>query len=191
VAHGDDQREAILQATYACISRWGLKRTSLEDAAKEAGVSRATLYRYFGGREQLLNAVVAWEYGRFFDRLIVAVAGASTLTEVMEMGLVAAHRAIAEHEVLQMVLQTEPALLEPTFAEVGSTTRAQVAAFLRPYVDATPLAAGIEASTASDYLARMFLSYMGAPGRWDLDDANQVRSLVEYELLGGIVAVPA
>jgi len=26
-----EQREIILQATYACIARWGVKRTSLED----------------------------------------------------------------------------------------------------------------------------------------------------------------
>jgi len=188
MASEPEQREIILQATYACIARWGVKRTSLEDAASEAGVSRATLYRYFGSREQLMNAVVAWEYRRFFERLIDDVRDAGSLAEVMELGLQSARKAITEHEVLQMVLQTEPALLEPTFSAIGSTTRDRVAQFLLPYVLEATLAPGRDPEAVADYLARMFLSYMGAPGRWDLTESDQVKSLVEYELLGGILA---
>ena len=44
-----DVRERLLQATYACVARWGLAKTTVEDAAREAGVSRATVYRYFPG----------------------------------------------------------------------------------------------------------------------------------------------
>ncbi|HZU79281.1 MAG TPA: helix-turn-helix domain-containing protein, partial [Acidimicrobiales bacterium] len=76
-------RQRILQATYACVARWGLAKTTIEDAAREAGVSRATLYRYFpGGREELVNAVVAWEFNRFFTRLLHEVQEAASLEEV-------------------------------------------------------------------------------------------------------------
>ncbi len=44
-----DVRERLLQATYDCVARWGLAKTTVEDAAREAGVSRATVYRYFPG----------------------------------------------------------------------------------------------------------------------------------------------
>ena len=65
-----DVRERLLQATYDCVARWGLAKTTIEDAAREAGVSRATVYRYFpGGRDELLSAVVGWEFSRFFLRL--------------------------------------------------------------------------------------------------------------------------
>jgi hypothetical protein len=37
----------------------------------------------------------------------------------------------------------------------------------------------------------MVLSYMSAPGRWDLDDPVQVAQLVRAELLAGVVAVPS
>jgi hypothetical protein len=43
----------------------------------------------------------------------------------------------------------------------------------------------------ADYLARMVLSYMSAPGRFDLTDADQVRDLVRCELLAGLQAQPA
>ena len=135
-AEAEDTRIAILQATYTCVARWGLSKTTIEDAAKEAGLSRATVYRYFpGGRDELISAVVAWEYARFFTRLYDEVHGADTLEEVMERGLMFAHRAITEHEVLQRILQTEPDVLLPQLTTESSGTEALIAAFLTPYLE--------------------------------------------------------
>ena len=106
----------------------------------------------------------------------------------MERGLQYAHRSIAEHEVLQLVLSTEPELLESTFTKIGATTRELVAAFLLPYLEQHDLVNGVVPAEAADYLARMVLSYMGSSGRWNLDDPEQVRTLVRLELLGGIAA---
>ena len=107
-------RERILEATYACIARYGMAKTTVEDAAREARMSRATVYRYFpGGKEQLLLETVGWEASRFFQRLALAVAGAPDFTTMLEEALVFAHRAIEEHEVLQKVLETEPERLLP------------------------------------------------------------------------------
>ena len=109
-----DVRERLLQATYDCVARWGLAKTTVEDAAREAGVSRATVYRYFpGGRDELISAVVGWEFARFFLRLYQEVSDAESLEEVMERGLMFAHHALVEHEVLQRILVTEPEILLP------------------------------------------------------------------------------
>jgi len=181
-------RERILEAAYACVARWGMSKTSIEDVTKEAGCSRSTVYRYFpGGRDELLSAVVGWEHGRFFARLYEAVQDADSLEEVMERGLAFAHRAIAEHEVLQRVLETEPELLLPALTVKDDATVAMVAAFLTPYLARHRLAPGVAVDEAADFLARMVLSYMTAPGRWDLDDPEQVARLVRAELLGGIL----
>jgi AcrR family transcriptional regulator len=181
-------RERILEAAYACVGRWGMSKTSIEDVTKEAGISRSTVYRYFpGGRDELLSAVVHWEHARFFSRLYEAVQDAQSLEEVIERGLTFAHRAIAEHEVLQRVLQTEPDLLLPALTVKDDATVAMVAAFLTPYLARHRLAPGVQVEEAADFLARMVLSYMTAPGRWDLDDPDQVARLVRAELLGGIL----
>ena len=100
-------RQRILEATYACVARWGLSKTTVEDAAREAGLSRATVYRYFpGGREELVDAVVSWQYLLFFGRLYEEVHGATSLEEVLERGLAFARRSLLEHEVLQKILET-------------------------------------------------------------------------------------
>jgi len=181
-------RRGILEATYACVGRWGLSKTTVEDAAREAGVSRATVYRYFpGGRDELMSAVVSWEYARFFTRLYDEVHSATSLEEVMERGLTFAGRSITEHEVLQRILQTEPDVLLPRLTTEARGTQELVAAFLVPYLTRHELAPGVSVAEAADFLARMVLSYISSPGRWNLDDPSQVARLVRAELLAGIV----
>jgi AcrR family transcriptional regulator len=183
-----DTRERILEAAYSCVGRWGLSKTSVEDVAREAGLSRSTLYRYFpGGRDELLGSVVGWEHDRFFSRLYEAVRDAASLEEVMEQGLAFAHRSIAEHEVLQRILLTEPELLLPQLTVKNAGTLKLIAAFLTPYLEHHPLAPGVGVDESAEFLARMVLSYIAAAGRWDLDDPEQVARLVRAELLGGIV----
>jgi AcrR family transcriptional regulator len=183
----EDVRERILQATYDCVARWGLAKTTVEDAARAAGVARATVYRYFpGGRDELVSAVVHWEFARFFLRLYDEVHQAETLEEVLERGLAFAHNAIVEHEVLQRILQTEPEILLPRMTVEANETHTLVAAFLMPYLVRHGMAEGTDLDRAADFLARMVLSYIGSPGRWDLNDPEQVARLVRAELLAGI-----
>ena len=187
-ANSPEVRERILQATYDCVARWGLAKTTVADAARQAGVSRATVYRYFpSGRGELLGAVVAWEYARFFSRLYDEVYSAATLEEVMERGLLFARRAIEGHEVLQRLLETEPEALLPTLGVQSQGTHEAIAAFFAPYLALHRLAPGVDVGEASDFLGRMVLSYIASPGRWALDDPEQVARLVRAELLAGIV----
>src|SRR6059058_3568352 len=63
-------QERVLEGALASIGRYGLARTTVDDVAQASGVSRATIYRHFpGGRDQVVKDTVAWEQGRFFQRL--------------------------------------------------------------------------------------------------------------------------
>jgi AcrR family transcriptional regulator len=182
-----DTGQRILEATYACVARWGLSKTTVEDAAREAGVSRATVYRYFpGGRDELVDAVVSWQYLHFFGRLYEEVHGAVSLEEVLERGLIFARRQVLEHEVLQKVLQTEPDVLLPKLTVEQNRTVGLISGFLVPYLHEHGLPDGLEVHEAADFLARMILSYISAPGGWDLTDPDEVRTLVRVELLPGV-----
>jgi AcrR family transcriptional regulator len=184
----DDTRQRILEATYACVARWGIAKTTVEDAAREAKVSRATVYRVFpGGRDELVSAVIAWATLEFFARLYEQVRGAESLEQVMERGIMFAHRSIIEHEVLQRVMQTEPETLLPALTIESVRIRDGIAVFLEPYLEQRGVVVGVDLKEAADFLARMVISYMSAPGRWDLEDPAQVAQLVRAELLAGVV----
>jgi len=59
--------------------------------------------------------------------------------------------------------------------------------YLRPVLAAEEAAGrlrpGVDVDHAADFLARMGLSLIGSPGRWDLEDPAAVRTLVRTELL--------
>src|SRR5260370_26111928 len=54
-APGSPQREAILTAATATFLRYGFKKTSMDDVAQAAGVSRQGLYLYFDTKDFLFR----------------------------------------------------------------------------------------------------------------------------------------
>jgi len=186
-----DLREDILASAYACVARQGLARTTVEEVARQAGVSRATVYRYFpGGRTQLQRDVVAWEAGRFMQRLAAATEGAGDLEHLLAAAVVFGHRAVADHQVLQMMLATEPAALLTQLGLSGGALVDILRAWLEPHVTPEALAPGVSLDAAVEYLARMLLSLLSAQGQWDLTDPAQVTALVRTQMLAGILASP-
>jgi AcrR family transcriptional regulator len=191
VAAGD-VRERVLEATYACVARLGMAKTTMEDVAREAGLSRATLYRAFpGGRDELLDAVVTWEVARFFGRVSHAIhPDELDAVAVVEQGLMAAYDALEHHELLQRLLREEADELLPPLATVMPMVRAALADWFRPRLERADLRPGVEPAEAADLVARMALSHLGTPGRWDLQDPVAVRDLVRRRLLAGVLADP-
>jgi AcrR family transcriptional regulator len=188
-----EPRERVLAATYACVARFGMGKTTVEDVVKESSVSRASIYRLFpGGKDQLLRETVGWEMNHFFGRLAEAVYDAPDFASLLEEGLVFAHRSIQEHEVLRKVLETEPERLLPLITVEQHRVLDFITAFLLPYLEREQRAGrvrpGVDVQAATEYVARLVLSLIGSPGRWDMDDPEQVRVLVREELLGGILA---
>src|SRR6266403_988428 len=71
-APGSTQREAILVAATAIFLRYGFKKTSMDDVARAAGVSRQGLYLYFDTkdlsfRDRLLGAFEAVHCSAFHN----------------------------------------------------------------------------------------------------------------------------
>ena len=169
-----------------------MAKTTVEDTAREAGVSRATVYRHFpGGRDQLLREAIAWQVQVFFLELAAAVHDQPDFTGVLCEGLHHAHRAVAEHEVLQRLLssEAEAARLLPLLTTEAERLLPLVAGFFRPYLEKERLRPGIDPDAAADYVARMVLSHINAQGTWDLTDRAQVKALVELEFLSGVTEV--
>jgi len=191
VRDADDPRERILDATIACFGRYGIGKTTVEDAAREAGVSRATMYRYFpGGRDELISETMTIEVQRFFVRLAAAVQDVGDFATRLERGLMFAHRAVEDHALLQKVLETEPERLLPHLTRSAPMVLAVLREYLRVLLADEPLSPGMTPDRAADWLARMTLSFIIAQGRWDLTDPADVRRLVRTQLLAGVLARP-
>lgn len=182
-------RERVLAATLECVGRLGMQKTTMEDVARAAELSRATLYRAFpGGRDEVLDAVVTWEVARFFGRVSAAIHADDLDAEAaLEQGLLAARDALEHHELLQRLLREEAEQLVPSLATVMPLVVRALADWFRPRLEVAPLRAGVDPVEAADLVARMALSYLGTPGRWDLRDPAAVRHLVRDQLLAGLL----
>ncbi|MEY2398065.1 MAG: hypothetical protein QOJ00_1239 [Actinomycetota bacterium] len=186
--------ERLLQATFACVARYGIAKTTVEDVARESGISRATIYRQFpGGKEQLIADTIRWEAMRFMARLAEAIQDAPDFESTLEEAILFARGALDQHAVFQKVLETEPELLLPNLTVNDSALREMVKMFLRTHLvpEASRLAPGVTVDGATDHVARLLMSFMGAPGSWDLADREQVTRMVRDQLLAGLFAQDA
>jgi AcrR family transcriptional regulator len=172
------QEDRIVDATLRCVARWGLAKTTLDDVAREAGLSRATLYRTVpGGKENLMALVSAVELNRFFGELHEAVQGAANLEDTIVTAVVTAARHLEHHGALKFLIEHEPEQILPRFAFTNlDRILANVRTFASPYL--APWL-GEDAGRAAEWVARIVLSYSCAPSsEYDLTDDASARQLV-------------
>ncbi|HEY9329312.1 MAG TPA: helix-turn-helix domain-containing protein [Streptomyces sp.] len=61
--HLDARRRQILDGAARCFARDGFHATSMQDVFKEVGLSAGAVYRYFGGKEDLIAAIAGEAVG--------------------------------------------------------------------------------------------------------------------------------
>jgi AcrR family transcriptional regulator len=179
--------ERAVQATLACVARHGLAKTTFDDVAREAGCARATLYRYFGGKRQLVRITIAREAARLAASIRDAGGTEFTFEDAVVAMVVRAARELRDHEALQFLFAFEPELVLPhvTFdagnrflVGAGSAVAPALARFL-------PAA---RAARAGEWLARVVLTHALSPTRpIDLTDATATRTLVREFVLPGLL----
>ncbi len=76
-----DRRDQILEAANQCFTQLGIHRTSVQDVARMANVSRGTVYRYFEDRNVLIDAAIEFGAQKFYRLVADAMAEKTTLAE--------------------------------------------------------------------------------------------------------------
>ncbi|HEV3328198.1 MAG TPA: TetR/AcrR family transcriptional regulator [Acidimicrobiales bacterium] len=184
--------ERVIDATLRCLARHGLRGTTVDDVASEAGVSRATLYRAFpGGRETILAAVVDAECARLFGAVTAAAGDAPDLHAALVDGLVAAATWLTGHEVLERLMFDEPATLlthlefeqmDRTLSAVATRAGPLLGRFVEPAL----------AARLGEWVARLAVSYLLFPSdEVDLCDRASVDWLVRRYVGPGVAAAAA
>ncbi|MCB1030552.1 MAG: TetR/AcrR family transcriptional regulator, partial [Acidimicrobiales bacterium] len=127
----EDVRDRLLASTVVCLGRYGIAKTNLDDAAREAGVARATVYRHFpDGKEELIAAAIGWAVREFFVDMASSVDADAPFPEIIEQAIAHAYRAVDEHVVLQKVLETEPERLLPHLSQAAPQVTVMLGAYL-------------------------------------------------------------
>ncbi|MCB9797202.1 MAG: TetR/AcrR family transcriptional regulator [Alphaproteobacteria bacterium] len=171
-----ENRAAILESALALFSEQGAK-VPLSEVAAAAGVGRATLYRNFHGRDELMDAVYRRNVERI-EALAASVAGRpGGFLEVFDFVL----DLQAEFQLVSSLLDTRGALLD----ELSSRTQAALAPLVAEARARGELAPGrdlVDVLTALEMSAAALrpATDLAARRAW----ARRCRSLLLHGLLG-------
>lgn len=184
--------QRVVGAMLDCIGRWGLGKTTADDVARAAGVSRATVYRAFpGGMDVIFDAVVRHETARFFAAVTGPLDEATALEDRLTVGIVSAARFLDDHQALGYVIAHEPERIVPALSfDRLERTLAVAAAFTTPFV--RPFVADDDtAARRAEWLVRILLSYATNPSpSLPLTDEASVRRFVTTYLIPAFSAPP-
>ena len=127
--HVAGESDLILAAARACVLDVGLRRTTLADVARRAGVSRMTVYRQYGDLSSIVSALLTQELLGLIEAAREQAADRPTARErLVEAGVLVVER-LAAHPLWCKVLDLDPELLLPLVVDrFGSSQRAIVAA---------------------------------------------------------------
>ena len=183
-------RVRLVDGALRCLARQGIAKTTVDDIAREAGLSRATAYRAFpGGKDDILAAVVETEVARLFSYLAVVMGEAHDLEDVLVAGMVESARRLRAHQALSYLLAYEPGAVLPHLTFAGQDRVLLVAGDLAAPFFARWLEPE-QASRAAEWAVRIVLAYSSdQTPETDLTDPAATRALVRTFVLPGILAL--
>ena len=101
------EADAVLDAAARHLASHGIAGTTVDGVATEAGVSRATVYRYIGGKNELVPAVIGREADEVLVRLTEVIASSTTADRMIADVVTNALLMIAERPVLSRLTSTD------------------------------------------------------------------------------------
>jgi AcrR family transcriptional regulator len=104
----DPVAEQILDAALEQFQLAGMRRSSVEDVARRAGVSRVTVYRRFPRKDALIAAMAARETRRVVAAIDARTSAVEGVSDRIAESFVLLLRVAREHPLMKQLLAVEP-----------------------------------------------------------------------------------
>jgi AcrR family transcriptional regulator len=184
----DETSARIFEAAYELFCRIGIQRTTMEDVARRAGISRITVYRRFATKSALVDQLVRREVGRYLDQFRIDIEQAETAADRVVLGFTSALRAFRRNPLIGGLMAADPNSLVPSTIGDGGRTLATVREFvagqLRREQDAGNVAREVNVDIVAELMVRVCSSFLVIPSHIvDLDDDEQLADLARQFLV--------
>jgi TetR/AcrR family transcriptional repressor of uid operon len=178
----DALSERILEAALEISAASGVKNLTMDEVADRAGVGRMTVYRRFGSRERLEEALAVREARRCLVELDSTVDPGAPVPDQIAQGLLTTLRLIREHPLLERMSRLEPATalaaLRDEATSVFAMSRAFMAARIREGQRAGTVSGEVDPEQAGELLVRLGFSFLLIPqSTMPLDDDERMREI--------------
>jgi AcrR family transcriptional regulator len=167
--------DRILDAADELFARQDAATVGMNEVARAAGCSRATVYRYFENRDVLYAAYVHRETYRVFHEMGKRIADIADPQERLLEGVVASLRNVRESPALSSWFASAQRPIGGEMAERSEVIKALTEAFLR----SLGLEGRADVEQRARWLVRVMISLLVFPGR---DDADERAMLEEFVL---------
>ena len=187
----DRATRAILDAAIVEFERHGFRRVALDDVARRARVSRTTIYRRFGGRDELVAAVIDRENATLFADIAAELKKSAPQSnyyvEAFTLSIIRFHR----HRVLTRMIADEPGLaLELGRQHYGAAIERMATALRVIFPEGFAERIGAQAvDDLADTILRYAAMALLLPSRQPLVTADDIRAFATEHFLPSLPAV--
>ena len=190
-----NREKEIVEAALGCFRQFGMQKTTLQDVADAAGLSRATVYRYFPDRGVLIAAAIDRATTDMYEQAAAAASRAKTLeTQVAAFVEVQVQAGVAQRARERVrTSDVDEVFLEAYLqrADQAALTRMK---FIEPYVvaarDRGELRQDISISEACEWISIAAFSMIFWPSgqHFDADDPKSVSRFFARRVCRGLLA---
>jgi AcrR family transcriptional regulator len=182
--------ERILVAAEQCVTRLGIRRTSMTDVATQAGVSRGAVYFHFTDKASLVDAVMARIAGRFVASSEAAVRTRTCLAEQVAEAAVFIRHSAGERVPIRQLPADDEQLLATLMTASSRHLTDEWVDFWLPFLDDAEgrgeIRPGLDHREAGEWIVRFLMSFAVMPAvTFDADDPQSVRSFVRTYAVAG------
>ncbi|MBW2695511.1 MAG: TetR/AcrR family transcriptional regulator [Deltaproteobacteria bacterium] len=184
-------REKMLDAAESCLERFGLAKTTIEDVARAAGLSRATVYRQFGNRDGLLLAVAARDAERTARQAELFLQQFDDVGSWLVEGMLFCLREIPKRPVLSQFLAPQDFGAASRLILTSERMLSIGAELLRPIFEPARrealLQRDLQLDSLMEWVLRILMSYLAVPGPPSRTE-EELRQLLRGMLLPAVLA---
>ena len=183
-------RERLLDAAEGCLEQFGPQKTSMEDVARAAGMSRATVYRYFENRDALLLGVASRQSSALAAEAMNYLAQFNTISDWMVEGLLFTLRELPHRRVFASLVTSLDSRASGSLF-LGSTGLVQIGVNVLQPIFANAKAQGllrddVDPEMLVEWLLRVLWTYLNAPSQVATDEEG-MRKLFRMMLIPAVL----
>ena len=179
-----EAKARLCEAALECIKRSNIDKTTMSDIAKQAGITRPTLYKHFKNKNEIFFAAIDAAALLFAESVVEHAKQFASFEERVIETIVFVVTELPRHRHLSLVLNNDCAEALRKRAFYDEATLVFTANPAQPLIEVRPDIKG-QGIEIAEIMARFAISVILFPGKFT-SDYQGLRKLIKKRILPGL-----